>query len=651
MSTPVLIDEGLPGDPLEAEVVLHVRRHLRDSIRAGSASAPEDLAMLFGLPRSAGHASDWQKAAGSGNPVRAGADLRAGELGTSVVPLGRDRAHVLECERWLAARKADEPAYQDIVALDVATLLTLSRARDAAVARAHGPNGSTRFLPIVIVGPTGTGKELLARAVHQIWARERGPAAETFHPLHLAGMPSHLIYAELFGHEAGAFTGAKKKRPGRIVSADGGTLFIDEIGDLPAEAQVAMLRFLQDGSLSALGRDDARKVDVRIIAATWHDLEQDVAEGRFRADLFHRLHAGSALRLDALKHRRAPVRALVLELLRRKGHAASPPLSHAALEAFERTEWTGNLRELDGVLDEAISAARGATVRLEHLPSQIVRAYLSLPLHERVLGTLADEVDDGEVSAELVGARIERLADTIRRRSTPANGTESRRLHGFLAQILDPSVEHQTSVRDAAAAMKIEDDAEHARLLMEVLKRVVATPDVPDVVAQVASAALAATTAQHGEQRQRLVEALKKINDDQPWLRVYRDIAGLPILQGQANGEVAHVMQLALRAVVSFWPQGIALLRAKAKERGAVGVFQEVMRSLPADANDGKDLLLHRSRPKDVTKEEWEDVVSKCSSLAEVARRTGFSEKQIKKLLAEHRVAVPWVAVKRETSS
>ncbi len=648
----MLIDEGLPDDPLEAEVVLHVRRHLRESIRAGSESAPEDLAMLFGLPRIAGSAADWQHAAARRSPIAAGAELRSRELGASVVTLGRDAAHLLECARWLAERKEGESAYHDIVAPDLATLLTLSRARNAAVARAHGPDGTQRFLPIVIVGPTGTGKELLARAVHEIWARERGASAKAFHPLHLAGMPSHLIYAELFGHEAGAFTGADKKRAGRIVSADGGTLFIDEVGDLPAEAQVAMLRFLQDGSLSALGRDDARKVDVRIIAATWHDLEHDVAERRFRADLFHRLHAGSALRLDALKHRRVPLRALVNELVRRKQHHARPPVGQAAHEALDRCDWPGNLRELDGVLDEAISAARGGTVRLEHLPSQIVHRYLGLPLHERALGTLADEVDDGEVSAEIVGWRVERLAESIRRTRAPANGTESRRVHGFLAQILDPSAEHQASVREAAEAAKMEDDAEHARMLAEVLTRVVATPGVPDVVVHVASTALTAAQTQHGELRRRVVEALKKIDDDQPWLRVYRDIAGLPILQGQANGEVAQLMQLALRAVVSFWPQGLALLRATAKERGAAGVFQEVMKSLPAEANDAdaEDLLPQREKPKDVTKEEWELVASRCSSYADAARRTKFSERQIKKLMAEHGVVVPWVASKRGAS-
>jgi DNA-binding NtrC family response regulator len=644
MSTPVLIDEVLPDDPLEAEVVLHVRRHLRDSIRAHTKSAAEDLAMLFGLPRTAGRSGDWVHAAGAKTPIAEGARLQARKLGTSIVPLGRDTNHLRECGEWLAARKVAEPAYRDIAAPDLTTLLTLSRARDAAVARAHGPGDAQRFLPVVIVGPTGTGKELLARAVHEIWAREHGASGSAFHPLHLAGMPSHLIYGELFGHEAGAFTDAKKSRAGRIVSADKGTLFIDEIGDLPAEAQVALLRFLQDGSLSALGRDDTRRVNVRIVAATWHDLERDVAEGRFRADLFHRLHAGSALRLDALKHRRVPLRALVMELIERKKHAASPPVSVTALDALDRCDWPGNLRELDGVLDEALSAARGGTVRLDHLPSQIVQRYLALPAHERALGTLADEVDDGEVTAELVDKRIERLADSIRRHA-PAEATRSRRVHLFLAQLADPSAEHQAAVREAAEAVALEDEAEHAQRLAKVLATVVATPDAPDVVLRVAKARLDKANSERRKLLTRVSESLGKIDREHPWLRVYRELAELPILQGQANGEVAHLIQFALRAIVSFWPQGLALLRAKATKQGAAGVFQEIVKHLPAESDsdsDGESVLSHRDRPGLVTKDEWEDVVAASSSLADAARRTRFSEKQIKTCLKKHGVEARW---------
>lgn len=654
MTPRVLIDEGLPEDPLAAEVVLHVRRHLEDRIDSGGRSAAADLAMMFGRPRSLGGLAAWQEAAAHRRPLFAAAQIIARENGSGLVPLGRDAAHLEACRAWLIERKEEESSFSKIIALDIATLLTLSQARDAAVAGRRGPDGELRSLPVVIVGPTGTGKQLLAEAIHQIWARERKRDPKAFHSLHVAGMPPNLIYGELFGHEKGAYTDATTKRPGHVRAASGGTLFIDEIGDLPIEAQVSLLPVLQDGTLSGLGRDRTEKVDVRVIGATLRDLDAATAKGQFRADLYHRLHAGSALRLEALRGRRGPLRDVVLELLRRKQHDAKPPVSHQALEALDRREWLGNHRELDGVLDEAISAARGRTIRLAHLPSQIARAYVSLPLHERALGTLADEAADGERTAELVTSRIERLAESIRGRSRRPDETESRKVYTFLEQIHDPSPEHAATLSRAAEAAKLEDGAEDARLLVTVLQAVLAARDVPSVVRESAQAAIEVAERDRADRRARVIAALQKVDEEQPWLRMFREIVALPIFHGQAHNEVALFMQIALRLVVSISPPMLSALRARAAEGGARGVVDEIISSLPADADETPSehrLLAHRERPGSVTTEEWKLVASSCTSWAEAAQRTGFSAKQIKKLFAEHGVVVAWGKSKREIKS
>lgn len=644
--THILVDERLPADGLEAEVVLHVRHHLRRSIRSGSPTAAADLAMLFGRPRSRGELPAWRDAASCGTPVAAGAILVGCEQASPVATLGHDQDHLSECRGWLLERKRAGDAFAEIIALDLSTLLALSRARDLATAKARDRGGAARALPIVIVGETGTGKELLAKAIHAIWAREVERPRAAFHPLHLAGMPASLIYDELFGHGEGSYTGAKKARDGRLVRADGGTLLIDEVGDLPAEAQVALLRFLQDGSLSAIGRDESRTVDVRIIAATWHDLADDVRKQCFRADLYHRLHAGSSLRLEPLRDRRVPFHEIVAALIERKAHAVTPPISHSALEAMSHCSWPGNLRELDGVLDEAISMSAGTTIRLEHLPSQIVRSYLARPPHRRPRGFLADEVDDGVLTPELIAWRITRAKESIAGQPVPAGATESRRLAAFLQQLDDPAPEHAAAIQDTHEAVALEDELLHARTHMSMLEAVLADREMPVVVVDAARAALSRARVEQANLRAGVTERIKKVDASHPWLRVYRDVAGLPLLQGKANTEIAQVIVLLVRAFASFWPAGLAILRSKARESGAAGVVESIRGMLPADFDDSSDngskRLKDRKTAASVTTAEWAEVVRSCKSMQEAAEMSGFDRKTIKKRLTEHGVAMSW---------
>ena len=202
-------------------------------------------------------------------------------------------------------------------------------------------------LSVLVTGETGTGKELVARALHNESPRTRKP----FVALNTAAIPAELLESELFGHEAGAFTGAQRRHIGRFEQADGGTLFLDEIGDMPLPLQTRLLRVLAEGEFFRVGGRELIRVDVRVIAATHQDLDGLVAEGRFRADLLHRLNV-VRLQLPPLRERRADVPQLAenfLAMATRKLDIAPKRFSNPALDLLQAHDWPGNVRELENV--------------------------------------------------------------------------------------------------------------------------------------------------------------------------------------------------------------------------------------------------------------------------------------------------------------
>jgi PAS domain S-box-containing protein len=205
---------------------------------------------------------------------------------------------------------------------------------------------------VLILGETGTGKELFARAIHERSPRRDRPLVK----VNCAAIPANLVESELFGHERGAFTGATQRRDGRFAVADGGTIFLDEIGDLPMELQGKLLRVLQEGEFEPVGSSRTRKVDVRIVAATHRDLERAARDGAFRADLYYRLGV-FPLRLPPLRERGDDVvvlaEALAARLTRSLGRAMRP-LSPSDVAALTSYAWPGNVRELRNVLERAI---------------------------------------------------------------------------------------------------------------------------------------------------------------------------------------------------------------------------------------------------------------------------------------------------------
>ena len=225
---------------------------------------------------------------------------------------------------------------------------------------------------VLITGESGTGKELIARALHQHSPRASGP----FVALNAAAIPRDLLEAELFGHEKGAFTGATQQRRGRFEEAHGGTLFLDEIGDMPFELQTRLLRVLAEGSFYRVGGSQAISVDVRIVAATHQPLEQRVAQGQFREDLFHRLNV-IRLRLPPLRERKEDIPALAELFLQNSARSlgvARRRLTPAALEALKAFDYPGNIRQLENFCHWLTVMSSGQLVDVKDLPPEISAA-------------------------------------------------------------------------------------------------------------------------------------------------------------------------------------------------------------------------------------------------------------------------------------
>jgi DNA-binding NtrC family response regulator len=248
-------------------------------------------------------------------------------------------------------------------------MLVLSEAMRAVCDSARRAAEQGR-ISVLFLGETGVGKDEMARAVHR-WSRR---AQKPFVALHCAAMPEALLESQLFGHERGAFTGASHDRPGFFEVADGGTIFLDEVGELPASIQVKLLRVLEDRKVLRIGGRTARSVDVRFISATNRDLEADAAKGTFRLDLFYRLN-GISLTIPPLRQRTEEIEPLarffLAEERRRGGGEGAPILSDEALAALLRYGWPGNVRELRHVMERALVLCSGDTVLPAHLPERI----------------------------------------------------------------------------------------------------------------------------------------------------------------------------------------------------------------------------------------------------------------------------------------
>lgn len=283
----------------------------------------------------------------------------------------------------------EKPLQRDVVLRRLATVLERGRLREEAQIRHREEEGRWQIIgegqgmkqvrelirragptqaTVLITGESGTGKELVARAIHEASLRAKGP----FVRVNCAAIPDELIESELFGHEKGSFTGAQERQKGRFARANGGTIFLDEVGDMSLKTQAKVLRTLQEGDIEPLGAGRQVKVDVRVIAATNKDLKVEIAAGRFREDLYYRLNV-LPIHLPPLRDRREDIPALVTHLVHqlcRENNKRPRAFSRAALEALAARPWPGNVRELGNLIERTlILSPEGAdTIELQDLP-------------------------------------------------------------------------------------------------------------------------------------------------------------------------------------------------------------------------------------------------------------------------------------------
>lgn len=230
-----------------------------------------------------------------------------------------------------------------------------------------GHRASDSISNVLILGESGTGKELFAHAIHNASPRSFSP----FVKINSAAIPSELLESELFGYDGGAFTGAKKGgKIGKFELANGGSIFLDEIGDMPLKMQAKLLRVLQEKEFERVGGNDVIKVDIRVIAATNKDLKQLIEEGKFREDLYYRLNV-MTIEIPALREREGDIEELSYVLLKKLSAELGkyvPSISHKAMEALVQHSWPGNVRELENVLERAINLTDSDTILPVHLP-------------------------------------------------------------------------------------------------------------------------------------------------------------------------------------------------------------------------------------------------------------------------------------------
>ncbi len=294
--------------------------------------------------------------------------MRAGAYDYLVKPFSLDQVgllleRVFEVQTLRRDNRALRQAVESPVLLESESP-AMRRALDTA------RRGAASAVTVLLTGESGTGKTVLAAAMHGWSPRATGP----FVTITCTTLAEHLLESEVFGHVKGAFTDAWKDKPGRLEAADGGTLFLDEVGELPPELQAKLLRFLEERRFERVGSSETVTVDARIVAATNRDLEADVRANRFRGDLFYRLNVVSIC-LPPLRERREDLSALIehtLATLCVRHHRSAVRLTPEALTALMAYPWPGNVRELVNVLEHAVVLARADIVAVEDLPDRLL---------------------------------------------------------------------------------------------------------------------------------------------------------------------------------------------------------------------------------------------------------------------------------------
>jgi len=288
---------------------------------------------------------------------------------------------------------------------------------------------------ILLTGESGTGKEVFAHAIHRLSPRAEGPLVK----VHCAALAEGLLETELFGHEKGAYTGAVNSRKGRFELADGGTIFLDEIGEIPHATQVKLLRVLQEGEFERVGGTQTIRVDVRVIAATNADLQRAVADGRFREDLFYRLNV-ITIEIPPLRDRREDIPLLVQHFIEKYTRLAGKKvkgITPEALDQLQKLDWPGNVRELENVIERAVVLATGDLITQADIPPagedqdghppipfRVGQALADLE-REAIQRTLRATGGDKDAAAKILGIGVATLYRRLKEMDEDGDGASS----------------------------------------------------------------------------------------------------------------------------------------------------------------------------------------------------------------------------------
>ena len=398
----------------------------RDVVRGVCKAHGDGLQLTFHLsPGSPAMAAVWILLGKTMFPAELIESSKQAGVKTAEIPFDIAADFIPDLQSSSDARIADQTSGLPPEAPEFGDIFHRSPEMERVIAMAR--RAAVRAVSVLIQGESGTGKELLARAIH-----EASPRQGKFQPVNCGAIPPELVESELFGHEKGVYTDAKTARKGHFEEAHQGTLFLDEIGELPLAAQVKLLRVLQEGEVTPLGAREPVQVDVRVIAATNRDLVADVAEGRFRADLFYRL-AVAVINLPPLRERQGDLSLLIdrlLEQINKKERAADASFPEKQLSAAARNvllghSWPGNVRELVNTLHRAVIWSAEATITTDDARNSLLP--MAPPAPDELLNK---PLGEGLNVRELI-ATLERHYLTRALEETDGNKTKAAELIGL----------------------------------------------------------------------------------------------------------------------------------------------------------------------------------------------------------------------------